>query len=319
MARIYADNVVFLMRPGEAARRRVERTPGPRPRPSGEASASGHRASVAPGAHAPLGYSHTVAPRPAISHEAGRQPGADARRAPLHWVLLLAAACVLPAAIGTWHAVVHQASLRHVATATGGQRTLALPGGTALLDTDTALSVSADARPVLTLERGRAQFDLKPATRAFSVHAGDGVVTAAGGRFQVSRLGHGFRVVALAGTVSVSLPASNERLTLRSGEQVDYGYDRLGGVQPADLAAARGWPRGELVFHHRSLAELVAAMNRYSDIHLVIGDAALRNLPVSGVFDAGDSPALAQALQRSRLLRAVRVAPDEIVLQLAAR
>lgn len=318
MARIYADNVVFLMRPGEAARRRVERAPAaPRTPPSGEAPASVHRAAAC--THAALGYSHTVAPRPAIKHAACQRPGSGDRRAPLHWVLLLAAACVLPAAIGTWHAVAHQASLRHVATAIGGQRSLALPGGTVLLDTDTAVSVSAGAWPVLTLDRGRAQFDLKPAAPAFSVHAGDGVVAAAGGRFQVGRRGRGFRVVALAGAVSVDLPASSERLTLQPGEQVDYGYGRLGNVQPADLAAARGWPRGELVFHHRSLAELAAAMNRYSDIRLVIGAAALRNLPVSGVFDAGDPLALAQALQRSRLLRAVRVAPDEIVLQPAAR
>ena len=318
MARIYADNVVFLMRPGETSRRRAERAPEPKAPPSGKAAVAGHCTMT--GAGAPLGYSHTVAPRPAISHEPGQeQGGTGARRAPLLWVLLLATACVLPAAIGTWRAVAHQAALQHVATATGGQRTLALPGGTALLDTDTAASVSADGRPVVTLEHGRAQFDLKPAAQAFSVHAGDGVVTTAGGRFQVSRLAGEVRVIALAGAVSVNLPASNEQLTLRPGEQVDYGYGRLGGVQSADLAAARGWPRGELVFHHRSLAELVAAMNRYSDTRLVIGDAALRNLPVSGVFDAGEPLALAQALQRSRLLRAVQMAPDEIVLQPAAR
>ncbi|HKR77719.1 MAG TPA: FecR domain-containing protein [Rhodanobacter sp.] len=260
-----------------------------------------------------------MAPRPAVNPEPGQRGGTGARRAPLSWVLLLAVACVLPAAIGTWRAVAHQAALRHVATATGEQRTLALPGGTALLDTDTVASVSAGDQSMVTLEDGRVQFDLKPAAQAFSVHAGDGVVTASGGRFQVSRLAGEVRVVALAGAVSVSLPASNTQLTLHSGERVDYGYGRLGGVQPADLAAARGWPRGELVFHHGSLAELVAAMNRYSDTRLVIGDAALRNLPVSGVFDAGDPLALAQALQRSRLLRVVQVAPDEIVLQPAAR
>jgi len=316
MARIYADNVVFLMRPGETSRRRVERAPAPKAPSPGEATAAGHRAMTS--ADAPLGYSHTVAPRPAINHESSGQR-AGARRAPLPWVLLLAMVCVLPAAIGTWRAVAHQAALQHVATAIGGQRTLALPGGTVLLDTDTAASVSAGDQPVVTLEHGRAQFDPKPAARAFSVHAGDGVVTAADGRFQVSRLAGEVRVVALAGTVSVNLPASNEQLTLRPGEQVGYGYGRLGGAQPADLAAARGWPRGELVFHRRSLAELVAAMNRYSDTRLVIGDAALRNLPVSGVFDAGDPLALAQALQRSRLLRAVPVAPDEIELRSVAR
>lgn len=318
MARIYADNVVFLMRPGEAARRRVERAPEPRSPSPGAAIAASHCTTTS--ANAPLGYRHTVAPRPTPGGEAAQRTAASVCRAPLHWVLLLAMACVLPAAIGTWRAVAHQAALQRVATATGAQRTLALPAGTVLLDTDSAASVSADARPVLTLEHGRAQFASGPAApQPFVVHAGEGVISAAGGRFQVSRLARAVRVVALAGTVSVELPASNEQLTLQPGEQVDYGYGRLGRVQPADLAAARGWPRGKLVFHHRSLAELVAAMNRYSDTRLAIGDAALRNLPVSGVFDTGDPLALAQALQRSRLLRAVRAAPDEIVLQAAAR
>jgi len=319
MARIYADNVVFLMRPGETARRRVERMPDPRTPPSNETVAACRRTAAATtDAHASPGYSHTVAPRPAVNSEARQQVGARGRRAPLRWVLLLATVCVLPVAVCTWRAVVHQASLQHYATAIGEQRKLPLPdGGTALLDTDTAVGVSAGSRHRLDLERGRAQFD--SAAPPFAVQAGDGVVSAAGGRFQVSRLAHEVRVVALAGTVSVNLPASSEQVTLRPGQQVDYGYGRLGGVQPADLAAARGWAHGELVFHHGNLAELVAAMNRYSSTRLVIGDAALRNLPVSGVFDAGDPIGLAQALQRSRLLRAVRVSPYEIALQPAAR
>jgi transmembrane sensor len=317
MARIYADNVVFLMRPGETARRRVERAPESRTPPAGEILAACRR--TATGANAPLGYSHTVAPRPAVGSGIRQQAGP--RRAPLRWVLLLAVACVLPVAVCTWRAVARQAALQHYATAIGEQRTLPLPdGGTALLDTDTAISMGAGARRELELQHGRAQLDLaSTASPSFAVHAGEGVIDAAGGRFQVSRLAGEVRVVALAGTVSVSLPASSEQVTLRPGEQVDYGYGRLGSVQGADLAAARGWPHGELVFRHRSLAELVAAMNRYSDVRLSFGDAALRNLPISGVFDAGDPVALAQALQRSRLLRATQVSPYEIVLRSAAR
>ena len=316
MARIYADNVVFLMRPGETSRRRAERVPETRAPSSRGQAAAGHR--PVPDANAPPGYSHTLAPRPAVQVEARPHREVPVRRAPLRWVLLLVAACVLPAAALSWRAVARHASLQHYATAIGGLHTLPLSGGgSALLDTATSVSMAAATPRTLTLERGRAQFDASGQTLA--VHAGDGIVRATTGRFQLSRLADQVRVSVLAGTVTVQLPASNEQVALRPGQQVDYGYGRLGQVLSTDLAAARGWPRGELVFHHRGLAELVAAMNRYSDTRLVIGDAALRNLPVSGVFDAGDPLALAQALQRSRLLRAVRVAPDEIVLQPAAR
>lgn len=315
MARIYADNVVFLLRPGEAARPRGERVPAPRTAAPGQVAAIGRHPSTTDSS-APLGYRHTVAPR--VAPAAANRPCVTARRAPLRRVLLLAAACVLPAAFGAWHAVAHQAALQHVVTANGEQRTLALPGGSVVLDAASALDVSADATVAPTLERGRAQFTAQAgAPQAFAVRAGEGVTSTADGRFQLRREARTVEVVALAGTVTVHLPASNARVRLQPGEQLAYGYGRLGELQPADLAAARAWPRGVLVFHQRSLAELVAAMNRTSDTRLVIADAALRNLPVSGVFDAGDPRALAQALQRSRLVRAVPVAPHEIVLRSA--
>src|SRR5690348_14147928 len=108
MARIYADNVVFLMRPGETSRRRVEYMPETRIPRSGEQGAPSHRAS--PCTNAPQGYSHTLAPRLAAQGEARQYHETPARRAPLHWVLLLVAACVLPMAALTWRAVARQAS-----------------------------------------------------------------------------------------------------------------------------------------------------------------------------------------------------------------
>ena len=87
MARIYADNVVFLLRPGELARRPV--VP--------------QRA-----------YSHTRAPRLAALIEAPSR--ATPRRSP--WLaLLVVAVCVLPPAALAWRSVAHRPA--HHAAAIG--------------------------------------------------------------------------------------------------------------------------------------------------------------------------------------------------------
>lgn len=203
MARRFADNIVYLL-PAVAP-------PRPRVAMAGGASVLAFRSAVRLAA----------APVPA---SAARAP----RRA-----LLLALACVLPAALGFGHAVVRQQAQRQVAAA--APRTLALPGGgTAWLDAAAALSYAATGPLAARLERGHAQFAAPAnAARPLRVHAGEGVIDTANGRFALTRRDHAVRVEALAGTLTVRLPASGQQVTLRAGQALDYGYGRLGPVRPA--------------------------------------------------------------------------------------
>lgn len=207
MARLYADNVVHLMPPGGAGRRCAERGALP-------------------------AYTHTRAPRvlPLAGAEATPRAATDASRASLAWVLLLATICVLPVAAGTWRALARQAQRQHIATVVDEAHPLPA-GGRMQLAAGTVLDRYPDA---LRLQHGQLQLQLPPAAaRALTVQAGEGeIASRAGGRVRVDRQAGHTRVMALQGAVSVLLPASDQGVILQAGQQVDYGYDRLGQPQP---------------------------------------------------------------------------------------
>lgn len=208
------------------------------------------------------------------------------------------------------------------ATTIGEQRTLYLDDGTVMvLDTDSAVTVRYDRhRRAVDLERGRVQFEVaRDAGRPFLVHAGAGIIRDIGTCFQVSQRGDDVTVTLLNGVVNVSVPAAKASSTLAPGQQISYVGHLLGAVHGVDLAVARGWTHGEIVFQDRSLADLLAEMNRYSTEQLRLGDPALGKLRISGVFHAGDQTSLVQALRLGWGLRAHRESSQVVVLESPAK
>lgn len=204
------------------------------------------------------------------------------------------------------------------ATATGEQRTLYFPDGTeVLLDTDSAVTVSYTAKQrEVTLDRGRAQFDVAPdAHRPFLVRADLGVIRDVGTRFQVMMSGPDVTVALLSGEVIVSLPGTLRSSTLAPGEEVTYAGRIFGKRQPVDLAAAKGWTRGEMVFQNRDLSDVVRQMNRYSTQKIVLGDPSLVQVRVSGVLHAGDNASLLQGLEQGWGLRVRKAEQDTVVVE----
>lgn len=203
------------------------------------------------------------------------------------------------------------------ATRTGQQQAIQLQDGSALLlDTDSAVVVryGAEARGVVLLH-GRAEFQVRRDDNwPFVVRAGSGTVTDLGTTFQVSIGQHReVRVVLLEGKVSVKTPHSKSTLT--SGEALRF--DRAGLVRapyPADLQAALGWTSGEVVARGWVLPRLLAEMNRYSVMKLELGDAALRNVHVTGTFRAGDQATLLKVLESGWPIRPHRLSPTKVVL-----
>jgi transmembrane sensor len=64
------------------------------------------------------------------------------------------------------------------------------------------------------------------------------------------------------------------------------------------LDQALAWLQHKIVFEHRLLGEVAAEFNRYGSIPVEIDDEELRVLPVSGMFNAGDTESFAEFLQR---------------------
>ncbi len=222
-----------------------------------------------------------------------RRSGAPSRRSALRIAASVAAVAVLGA--GVWPFVDGVEVYR---TGVGEHRVVRLTdGSTVALDSRTRLTVrySDDARR-LVLERGQARFDVaKNPLRPFSVKAGDRTVVATGTAFNIDILDDDVAVTLIEGSVVVT-PRDEARppVALRSGQRLTASA----AVEAVNVEDATAWQRGKLVFDNVPLAKAVTRVNRYSDRRIVIGDPAVGELHVSGVFQAGDAGAFARAMSQ---------------------
>lgn len=201
-------------------------------------------------------------------------------------------------------------------TGFGEQRTVELSDHSRItLDARTRLrvKVSSDAR-VVELMDGRAEFSVaKDPGRPFKVEAGGRTVVAVGTLFTVEYVDREMQVAMLEGKVAV-LPSqtsiatshappreasrSDDVIELTAGEGMQIRQDGRATVdRKADLEAATAWRQGKVIFRDEALSDAIRRLNRYSRLQLVIEDSSLAQLKVSGVFEAGDAPGFAEAVQ----------------------
>lgn len=261
---------------------------------------------------------------------------ADARRARgwPRWIgrLAVAAALLLGLFGALWYVTLAD---QVVATGVGERRIVRLDDGSRIsLDASSRVRVVySDDRRALTLEQGRAKFDVaKDPLRPFTVTAGDRTVVATGTAFSVELLYGQMRVLLYEGEVAV-LPVAGEgrgrarpalggrtaaaTAHLTPGEQLvsslASGTVRVG---PAKLDRSLSWEQGRLDFVDEPLARAVERINRYADTPIVVGDAAAARLMVNGVFDAGDTDSFVRGVTALFPLSAQREG-DRIVLSRA--
>lgn len=196
-------------------------------------------------------------------------------------------------------------------TAIGEIRSFTLEEGSVVtLNTDTVLEVRIGRRVRdLSLQRGEAQFKVaRDARRPFTVHAPQVTVTAIGTVFQVRSTGVDTEVSLLEGKVRVTPPdisnGAQQALELAPGERlVATAGKPKWAREPLDADAATGWLSGRLVFDSVPLRQAVDEFNRYSQRKLRIGDPALGDIPIQGIFNAGDTESIALALQYAYPIR----------------
>lgn len=85
-------------------------------------------------------------------------------------------------------------------------------------------------------------------------------------------------------------------------------------VARAEIESALGWQSTRLVFTHTPLHEIVAAFNRYNRHQLTIGDPAIRNRTLSGVFRADNVDGFVRLLRASADVKPELHTPSETVL-----
>lgn len=227
---------------------------------------------------------------------------------------VIGAALLLIASAGVWML----AQPETYATSLGERRTVRLADGSRVtLDTDSRIEVKLHrtSRKV-TLASGQALFDVAPdPSRPFVVEAGDARVTALGTLFDIRLRDEGVEVTLVEGRVSVRQASTDASWVLNPGEQVATAAARPA-VRRVDAERETSWTSGRLVFDNLTVAEAIAEANRYSDVKIRLQAPEIEGVPISGVFNAGDTEALAGALA-DRYGLAIRRAGEgqEIVLR----
>jgi transmembrane sensor len=218
-------------------------------------------------------------------------------------------------------------------TRVGENRTVTLADGSRLsMGGRTRVEVKlGSARREVTLARGEALFGVaKDATRPFSVRAGSATVTAVGTEFNVRRSEDQVTVSVLEGRVMVQpmraivpvpwLEEVTPVVTRGDSKPLDAGHrtmvDRTGmgaTAQLPDMSVATAWQLGRLAFEDESLRYVVDVVNRYSGKPIVIGDAEIEDVRVSGTVVGDHIDGWVASLDTAFGIRAVQE-PDRIVL-----
>jgi len=236
----------------------------------------------------------------ALTAEAlGRAPPPVRARAMVSRILSplggLAVVLILGVMAGTW-ALNRPLSY---ATGVGEQRTIRLEDGSRVtLDTATRVEVRLrDDRRSVALLSGQAFFDVAgDPDRPFVVAAGEAHVTAIGTRFDVRRLGAGARVILVEGRVAVrETGRAGDGWSLEPGQQVVTTSARPA-VASVDVARETSWTMGRLIFEETPIRTAVAEVNRYSEAKIDLQASRIADIPVSGVFNTGDTDGFVAAL-----------------------
>jgi transmembrane sensor len=254
----------------------------------------------------------------ALAEEAVRRPRettkvSRARRAAPALVIgaaLTAAALITAIIWRPWDGQVYS-------TPIGERRAITLADGSSVeLNTDSQVRVKlTKSRRDITLTRGQAMFTVShDPGRPFIVAAGDTRVRAIGTKFEVYRAGQAVRVTLAEGRVQVSGPAAAVPIALAAGERVETKPKAVARPVAVDLAAATAWTQGRLTFRETPLIEATAEVNRYSRRRVRLGPGAPPALPISGVFDAGDTEAFALGVGALHGLKAQPQANGDVEL-----
>lgn len=192
-------------------------------------------------------------------------------------------------------------------TAVGEQRTVTLSDGSRVsLDANTLVKVAySPALRLAEVVEGRAHFEVaKDKARPMKVRAGTRTVTALGTAFTVEHEGARVVVTLVEGRVAVTEAAPARGVApppkeLAPQQQLVFAADAKPPLmhEAVDVERAMAWREGKLVFDDESLAEAVARVNNYSRVKIVVEDAPARALKISGIFNAGDTPAFVEAVQ----------------------
>lgn len=217
-------------------------------------------------------------------------------------------------------------------TAHAEQTSWRLPDGSVMhLNSDSRATVRfSQGERLIDLDRGQAHFQVtRDPQRRFRVATDRVDVIAVGTAFDVYRRPEATIVTVVEGKVAVVQQPVEERkagggsaahtplaldvqknanadtsehgrVELTAGQRVEMNASTTATPDPlqVDLRESAAWLQRQIVFEQQRLEDVAAEFNRYSRTPLAIEDAALKNLRLSGAFNAYDMDSFVGFLQR---------------------
>lgn len=174
-----------------------------------------------------------------------------------------------------------------IRTGIGETRTLTLPDGTTVSaggETALVATLLPHSRTVV-LSRGDAYFQVaREPGRPFTVRAGSATVTDIGTAFDVKVL-DGVIVSVAEGMVRVSARVMTHPgvVQLEAGQSLALQAFKSPAVTTVDPAEVGGWRQGRLQYMDEPLSDVVDDLSRYSTRRIIVGDADVANMRVTGV------------------------------------
>jgi transmembrane sensor len=193
-------------------------------------------------------------------------------------------------------------------TGVGENRTITMPdASTITLNAATKIKVKyTKTERVIDLVAGQAFFQVAANKyRPFVVRSGFAVVRDVGTQFDVDRTAGNTTVTVVEGLValySASSPRNGSTLPpeppqdsgrspavfLAAGEQAVVSAHEISTQTHANIGAATSWLKHRFIFDGSPLSDVVDQFNRYNSRQIIIDDAALDGLRISGVYSSTD-------------------------------
>jgi transmembrane sensor len=203
-------------------------------------------------------------------------------------------------------------------TTKGEHSRIELSDGTRIdINTDSELRVAYTwSRRSVTLNQGEASFSVThDAGKPFEVGAAGGLIRDIGTQFNVYRQKDRVAVTVLEGEVSVASGTGRNAQRLRPGMQLTYtGNGDIKLLEAVDTDSVTAWRENRLVFKGAELGEVLEQLGRYHAVDLMLGDASLQHLKVSGSFSTGDLDLALNTIAAGLPVKVMRHGAGQVVL-----
>jgi transmembrane sensor len=240
---------------------------------------------------------------PNAAHEPASGPVRPARLKSRLWIPASLAAAVV-AGLVVW---ITLPTYQTYSTGVGENRTVTMPdASTVTLNAVSKIRVRyTKTERVIDLVSGQAFFQVTANKyRPFVVRSGFAVVKDVGTQFDVDRTAGSTTVTVVEGRVALystssrtdgsSLPpapqdsGSSPAVLLAAGEQAVVSAHEISTQMHANIGAATSWLEHRFIFDGSPLSDVVDQFNRYNSRQIIIDDAALDGLRISGVYSSTD-------------------------------